>query len=442
MPFKISVVIPACDAEHHLKHSLEALRQTFDRDDAEIILVDDGSRDGTAELGRSYGLHVLNTGRRMGPAFARNKGGSVASGDILFFIDADVCVKPETFRRIRENFLKDPDLDALIGSYDTTPHAPDFLSQYRNLMHCFVHQKGVTQASTFWSGCGAVRRDVFLEHSGFSESYRRPAIEDIELGYRLVRANRKIMLDRELMVKHLKRWTFWGLLKTDILDRGIPWTELILSERNMPNDLNLQLSQRISVALVFLLIALGAATAWMSKASLLIPPLLVVFLMLARWWGELGRYRRPRRAMAILSGVLTVVTLVAYDSKMYGIIPFLAAMPTLLLLRHRYDKIGRLSKWHRMSSMAFICTSIAVAAIYLPTHPLISTCFAVLLLLAVLNSQFYLFLAGQRGVSFMLAAIPFHLLYHFYSGVSFLIGCIKHCGKVWRKTKLLSPTSS
>ena len=49
-----------------------------------------------------------------------------------------------------------------------------------------------------------------------------------------------------------------------------------------------------------------------------------------------------------------------------------------------------------------------------------------LVLLGVLNSQFYIFLAGQRGVAFMLAAIPFHLLYHFYNGVSFIAGLARH----------------
>ncbi len=60
------------------------------------------------------------------------------------------------------------------------------------------------------------------------------------------------MLDRDLRVKHLKKWTFWGLLKTDVLDRGIPWTELILRDQRMPNDLNLQISQRVSIGLVYL----------------------------------------------------------------------------------------------------------------------------------------------------------------------------------------------
>jgi cellulose synthase/poly-beta-1,6-N-acetylglucosamine synthase-like glycosyltransferase len=143
-------------------------------------------------------------------------------------LDADVRVHPDTIRRVLWNFDCDPQLDAVIGSYDDSPGSEDFISLYKNLMHCFQHQHARQQACTFWSGCGAIRRDVFLAYSGFDQSYRRPAIEDIELGYRLARGNRKLILDKTLQVKHLKRWTFWNLLKTDILDRGIPWTELIL----------------------------------------------------------------------------------------------------------------------------------------------------------------------------------------------------------------------
>ncbi len=83
-----------------------------------------------------------------------------------------------------------------------------------------MHQSGAERASTFWSGCGDIRRSLFLEHSGFNERFGRPAIEDIELGSRLIRARRRIVLDREIQVTHLKTWTFLSLVKTDILDRG------------------------------------------------------------------------------------------------------------------------------------------------------------------------------------------------------------------------------
>ena len=52
--------------------------------------------------------------------------------------------------------------------------------------------------------------------------------------------------------------------------------------------------------------------------------------------------------------------------------------------------------------------------------------FAIVALLALLNSQFYIFLAGKRGIAFMLCAIPFHLLYHFYNGLSFIAGVTRH----------------
>src|SRR5262249_46313270 len=151
-----------------------------------------------------------------------------AKADIVFFIDSDVRAYPDTLARVFSAFSQDPDLSALIGSYDDSPDSPDFLSQYKNLMHCYTHQTARQKASTFWTGCGAIRRNVFLELSGFDEQrYRRPAIEDIELGYRLQAGDYKIMLDRNLIVRHLKKWTFWGLVKTDVMDRGIPWTELI-----------------------------------------------------------------------------------------------------------------------------------------------------------------------------------------------------------------------
>ena len=104
-------------------------------------------------------------------------------------------------------------------------------------------------------GCGAIRRDVFLTYSGFDQSYL--AIEDIELGYRLVQAKRKLILDKGLLVKHLKRWTFLEVLKSDIRDRAIPWTLLILRERQIPNDLNTQWSQRLSVVLAYVALLLA-----------------------------------------------------------------------------------------------------------------------------------------------------------------------------------------
>jgi glycosyltransferase involved in cell wall biosynthesis len=220
--------------------------------DFECLVADDGSWDESADIAAAKGARVLPIMERQGPANARNLAAAAAQGEILLFIDADVRIQPDTLEKVAEALSEDPKLDALIGSYDDQPAASNFVSQYKNLMHCFVHQHAKRRASTFWTGCGAIRRSVFLASGGFDKRYKRPSTEDIELGARLIRAGRKIELEPSMTVKHLKRWALLEMLESDIRDRAIPWTLLMLRERNMPNDLNVQWSQRVSVALMYL----------------------------------------------------------------------------------------------------------------------------------------------------------------------------------------------
>ena len=422
---ELTVVIPAYNAAGHLAFSLPALLSGSVLPVA-IIVVDDGSSDNTLETARRFGCRVLQTGGRRGPAFARNLGARAAETELILFLDADVCVQNTTVQRIVFSFASDSGLDALIGSYDTEPQAPDFLSQYRNLMHAFVHQSGARIASTFWSGCGAIRRAVFLRHSGFDESFRRPAIEDIELGYRMVNAGNRIHLDHSIQVRHLKRWTFWNLVKTDVLDRGIPWTELILRSGVMPNDLNLELSQRVSVALVFLLIGLAMVMTLTAGHYFLLPLFVIVFTLLARWWSEFGSGGRPGLVTVILFAAIAVIGVMAWREKMPGLLPPLLFSPALLLVQHRYNQRGSKPVWLRWMGLACAAGSILLALRYLPSHGLLIPVVLVLVLLGLLNSQFYIFLAAKRGIPFMLAAIPFHLLFHFYNGVSFGVGVVLH----------------
>ncbi len=251
----VTVVIPAHNGLEHLRKCLAAVQSSVLQQPIECIVVDDGSDQPVSALASENGATVLRSDERHGPAHARNLGARAAQGDILLFLDADVCVHPDTISKILARFENDSRLDAVFGSYDGRTMAPGFITRYKDLQHCFEHQHGREEASTFWSGCGAIRKRVFLEHGGFDERYTRPAIEDIDLGVRLVRANRRIQLDRDLQVTHLKTWTFWGLLKNDMMCRGIPWAELILRSRSLPNDLNLRLNQRLSVALIFLCLA-------------------------------------------------------------------------------------------------------------------------------------------------------------------------------------------
>jgi glycosyltransferase involved in cell wall biosynthesis len=291
----ISVIVPVYNAAFSLARCLEAVNRS-DYRNFECLVADDSSTDDSRELAAKSGARVLSTGERQGPAYARNLAAAAARGDILLFIDADVCVEPDTMAKIAKAFADNAALDALIGSYDDDPADQGFISQYKNLMHCFFHQQAKPRASTFWTGCGAIRRRVFLLSGGFDEHYIRPCIEDIELGSRMLRASYRIELEPTLTVKHLKHWTFLGLLKTDIRDRAIPWTLLMIRERQIPNDLNTQWSQRLSILLAYIALALAvpfwpasfwSASSWPASLALVA----IVIAINRRFYGFLVRRR-------------------------------------------------------------------------------------------------------------------------------------------------------
>jgi glycosyltransferase involved in cell wall biosynthesis len=248
----VSVIIPVYNAREDLTKCLDALRKTT-YPSYNLIVVDDGSTDGSHEIAHKAGAQVLQMDRRSGPAAARNFGAHHAKGDILLFVDADVLVQPDTLDRVVEDFTNHPEIAAVFGSYDNSPYQRNFLSQYKNLLHHFVHQISNPDAVTFWAGCGAIRKEIFDQAGGFDAArYAVPSIEDIELGYRLKKGNHKILLDKNLQVTHLKRWTWGSLIRTDVFCRAIPWSRLMLQTRCPVTDLNLQSSQKISTALVAL----------------------------------------------------------------------------------------------------------------------------------------------------------------------------------------------
>ena len=230
---RLTVIVPATDGPSGLQRCLAAIR-TADDPPEELIVVERAARPG--------------------PAAARNEGADRAAGDVLVFIDADVLPRPDTFRRIRAAFEKDPDLAAVFGSYDDSPEAPDAVSGFRNLLHHFVHQRSPGPSTTFWAGLGAMRRDTFAQAGGFDDHYTEPSIEDIELGMRLAAVGARLELDPAIQGTHLKHWTLGKMVRTDFHARGVPWVALLARRGATPSGLNLgwrhRLSALASVALV------------------------------------------------------------------------------------------------------------------------------------------------------------------------------------------------
>jgi GT2 family glycosyltransferase len=289
----VSVIIPVHNGGEKFRNcllSVKALRTP----PKEVIVVADGHSDGAWKLAEEFDVQVLKRSVSGGPARARNLGAHHAKGDLLLFIDADVTIPNDMIEQVVNSFQNDPDLDVLIGSYDDEPFESNFLSQYKNLLHHYVHQISNRDASTFWGACGAIRRDVFLKIGGFNKRYRRPSIEDIDLGYRLKKSGYKIHLLKHIQVKHLKHWGILSLLKADFFYRALPWTNLILNEGRIIDDLNLKWSSRISVMAVFIL-PLTIIGSMFATWLLILTAFLITVLLGLNW--DLYRFFKNKRGL-------------------------------------------------------------------------------------------------------------------------------------------------
>jgi glycosyltransferase involved in cell wall biosynthesis len=289
------VIIPVYNGGKFLHRCLDAIYASTFRS-FDVIVVDDCSTDDSAEISRSKGATVLATGKQSGPAAARNLAAQTARGEILMFVDADVVVNTETLGLVADRFTKRPEISALFGSYDDEPAEQNFLSQYKNLQHHYVHQNSRSDASTFWSGLGAIRREVFISHGGFDcKKFAVPSIEDIDLGFRLRRNGHKILLDRDIQAKHLKKWQIVSHLRTEIFCRAVPWSRLIIENEELVNDMNLKTADRASAGLVALSLMTLPLTYWRPELI----GLVVLFLLLIAFLNRhIIRFYWERRGFA------------------------------------------------------------------------------------------------------------------------------------------------
>ncbi len=269
------VIVPVRGRAELLDACLQALAASTRLPD-EVIVVDDGSpKDSAVAVAALCQRHRarLLTQAPAGPAAARNHGAQQTDAELLIFLDSDVTVRADTLARLIAAF-DDPGLAAVFGSYDDQPSARTLASDYRNLLHHYVHQHSRRQASTFWAGCGAVRRSAFLAAGGFSAAYDRPSIEDVEFGLRLSAAGQRIELHPDIQVCHAKQWTVRSFFIADTRYRAVPWTELILSRPDaLPPDLNFGWRNRLSVPLAGLLafaLLLTLGLPWLGGALVLL----------------------------------------------------------------------------------------------------------------------------------------------------------------------------
>ena len=249
---RVVAIVPARDARWCLGRCLEAL-QCSDRRPEEVIVVDDGSQDGTAEVAKGLQARVIVF--RLRPWGQPRR--VIVGPQCRSRVRTCCCSWTATSSSTRTRSAAWSGSSSAIRGWrrrsaamtTSRPRAGRQRSTRTcGTITCINEEAG--EARTFWAGLGVVRRPAFLATGGFDERrFPRASIEDVELGLRLTAAGHRIALVPEAQGTHLKDWMLPGLWWTDVMRRAVPWSLLVARDGfAVPDDLNTRWADRLGAA--------------------------------------------------------------------------------------------------------------------------------------------------------------------------------------------------
>jgi glycosyltransferase involved in cell wall biosynthesis len=196
----VSVIVPNHNYARTLGLCLTALeQQTYPN--IEVIVVDDRSTDDSVEVARRHGVRVVVTDVNIGAPAARNLGVRHAHGEVLFFLDSDLALAPDTVGNAVRLLESDPEIGVVCGTYEPEPLIQDSLvERYRSLQLHYWISGDEGDISTIYSALFAMWTKVFNEMGPLNPALRHS--ENAEYGHRLTRRGYRIVLDNSIRGAH------------------------------------------------------------------------------------------------------------------------------------------------------------------------------------------------------------------------------------------------
>lgn len=186
----VSVIIPSYNALATLKKNLPPLLAWEKMGEIELLIVDDGSTDGTSDYLKAQKISYLKNKVNLGVAHARNLGAQAAQGKILFFIDADVLITVTEGRKLLEALLKNPSYKALGATPRLRPDWGENWSsafvEVRAYWPCHqLNTTGIVPLSGLQSECCVIWKEFFQKLGGFNQRYKKSGMEEFDFGHRI-----------------------------------------------------------------------------------------------------------------------------------------------------------------------------------------------------------------------------------------------------------------
>ncbi|MBA4372680.1 MAG: hypothetical protein C0402_07420 [Thermodesulfovibrio sp.] len=228
---RLSVIIPNYNGEKTIGSCLEAA-YTSRFDDYEVIVVDDGSGDDSVRIIEQFPCRLIKLGTRSGSARARNEGACQSTGEVLFFIDADCLLLPDTLSVVDQT-LRGNERRVFGGTYTPLPYDKDFFSTFQSV---FIHYSETkkTEPDYIAGHALAISRKLFLEQQGFPETFL-PIIEDVEFSHRLRRAGIKLEMNPAILVTHIFNFSLVKSMR-NAFRKSHFWTIYSLQNKDLAAD--------------------------------------------------------------------------------------------------------------------------------------------------------------------------------------------------------------
>lgn len=220
-----AIIIPTCGRPGSLKRCLSSIVPYANQHPGCTIVVSDDGDAGETKLaiGSEFERVRVVQGPRRGPAANRNFGAASCDAALLIFLDDDCIPDPELVRCYREAAAQDPGTHVFEGR--TSPVGAS--TGFGDL--CPVNETG----GYLWSCNFAIRRELFTSVGGFDERFRFPAMEDVDLRFRVKGASAIRFLPEARVLHPFERRLGWKLLKHQALSamlyshlRGLKQTAL------------------------------------------------------------------------------------------------------------------------------------------------------------------------------------------------------------------------
>lgn len=196
----ISVMVPAYNSKKTIGECISALLEQSQKP-GEIIVVDDGSRDGTKDAVKSFKGVLLLEQEHKGPAAARNLGAKKAKGDILLFTDAD-CVPANTWVAEMAKPFENREISGVQGRYKTDQKSLIAKFVQLEIEDRYDRMRKREYVDFIGSYSAGYRKSIFLEFGGFDDSFSMASGEDPDISFKISKAGHKMVFSDNAVVYH------------------------------------------------------------------------------------------------------------------------------------------------------------------------------------------------------------------------------------------------